>query len=82
MSKTYRQWLSPASSDSPRSYVTASVEESQGSYDDHELSLGDCNRIVTLYFPASKKKRKAALAKLNKIQIALDMIWEALEEDE
>ena len=82
MSKTYRQWLSPASSDSPRSYVTASVEESHGTYDDHELSLGDCNRIVTLYFPAGKKKRKASLAKLNKIQMALDLIWEALEEDE
>jgi len=82
MSNTYRTWLSSATSDSNHSYVMAVIEEGRGKYDDHCLTLADCHKQVSVYFPAGKAQRKAAIAKLGKLQKAMDLIWEALEEDE
>ena len=80
--KTYRQWLSPANSESPKSFVLVEIDEDRTDYGDHELALGDCSKNITIYFSSSKKKRKAALAKLTKIQEALNILWGVLKEDE
>lgn len=79
--KCTRVWLSPANSSSSQSYVMTDIEDGRGMYDDHSLTIADCNRNITLHFPADKKRRRAANAKLGRLYDALDRIAEVLEDD-
>jgi hypothetical protein len=77
--KVHRQWLTPATSSSPKSFVMVDIEEHRGEYQEHSLTIGDCDRNISLYFPTDKKKRTASKAKLTKVQEALNLLWEEFE---
>lgn len=77
----YRKWLEPITHMNNKSFVLAELAETNASYDTHSLTLGDCYKHITLEFDADKKNRKKALAKLTKIQDALNILWGALENE-
>jgi hypothetical protein len=72
----YRQWLNPISSGDIKSFVIADVDH--GDYEDHELTIGDCYKSITLTFSNHRKNKGKMLAKLEKIRTAIDKIEEAL----
>jgi hypothetical protein len=81
--KTTRQWLNPSSaSNGVQSFVIAAIEDGRGDYDEHQLTIQDCRHFITLDFPAGKKYRSKTKAKLNRLYAALDLIAEALEDDD
>ena len=81
-SKTTRTWLNPPSaSNGMCSFVITDVDDTHGEWSEHNLIIHDCNRQITLDFPADKKSRKKSLAKLGKLYDALNLIEEALEDD-
>jgi hypothetical protein len=81
--KTTRQWLNPPSaSNGVFSFVITSIESGRGDYEEHQLTIQDCRHYITLDFPAGKKYRTKTKAKLNRLYAALDLIAEALEDDD
>lgn len=79
--KAYRTWLAPAGHHWNHSFVVVEITEGNLQYESHDLTIGDCQRSVTLEFSTTKKNRKASLTKLGKIYDALDRITEALGDD-
>ncbi len=81
-SKVTRAWLNPANTSNGNfSFVLVDITAGRDNYDDHQLVIQDCRGHITLDFPAGKKNRKKALAKLGKLYDALNLIEEALEDD-
>lgn len=82
-SKTTRAWLNPTSANTGAcSFVLTDIDDSRGEWGEHNLTIHDCNRQITLDFPADKKGRKKALTKLGKLYDALNLIEEALEDND
>lgn len=79
--KNYRAWLGDANGPYKQSYVMVNFADGDFIFEDHHLILKDCRYTVQIEFPREEKYRKTALAKLDKIQKALDLLREQLEGD-
>ena len=72
----YRQWLHPSTHYNCKSFVLVQLSETHSRHDPHSLTLGDCEKHISFEFESSKRGRARALAKLAKVQKALDIIKE------
>jgi hypothetical protein len=70
----YRTWLHPANHYNSKSFVLVEFSDTHGRHDPHQFIIGDCDKHIGLEFEASKRGKAKALAKLAKVQKALDLI--------
>ena len=76
--KTYRQWLESADADNNRSFVIAERPDYVFN-NTYSLVIGACHKTITLEFNAEKAQKRRSLAKLAKLEKALQLIREGLE---